>query len=152
MLETFERFAEQEFVSATDLDPFVRSHPVARRSPQRSCAEKVAASPYANDKDPRQLQLRHDMMRAKISTATLDRPQTVYNRYPAKRQQPAGALRARASPAIARAGASQAIAEIDALIQRKAGQPLFLGAEGRAATAKAGQRAGDRASAQPSAS
>ena len=29
MLETFERFAQQEYVSATYQDPFVRSHPVA---------------------------------------------------------------------------------------------------------------------------
>src|SRR5437016_10110156 len=65
MLTTFERFAEQEFWQSKDLDPFVRSHPVAADR-LNQLRERVAASPYVNDKDPPQLQLRHDMMRAKL--------------------------------------------------------------------------------------
>ena len=45
MLETFERFAEQEFWSAKDLDPFVRSHPVAADRINQ-LRDRVAASPY----------------------------------------------------------------------------------------------------------
>src|SRR5690606_15294890 len=62
MLETFERFAQQEYISDTYKDPFVRSHPVATDRLAR-LRELVQSSPYYNVKDPPQLQLRHDMMR-----------------------------------------------------------------------------------------
>lgn len=80
MLETFERFAQQEYVSDTHKDPFVRSHPlgVARLNQLR---DAVAKSPYFGQKDPPALQLRHDLMRAKLS-GYLDAPTTVSNRYP----------------------------------------------------------------------
>ena len=51
MLETFERFAQQEYVSATYQDPFVRSHPVATDR-LAQLRDRVAESPYANAKDP----------------------------------------------------------------------------------------------------
>ena len=44
MLETFERFAQQESLQATDHDPFVRSHPVAAERLYQ-CATVVANSP-----------------------------------------------------------------------------------------------------------
>ena len=44
MLTTFERFAEQEFWQTKDLDPFVRSHPVAADR-LNQLREKVTASP-----------------------------------------------------------------------------------------------------------
>jgi predicted Zn-dependent protease len=80
MLETFERFAQQEYVSASYRDPFVLSHPVATDR-LAQLRDRVAASPYAEAKDPPALQFRHDMMRAKIS-GYLERTQTVLNRYP----------------------------------------------------------------------
>ena len=40
------------------------------------------ASPFWDKKDPADLQLRHDLMRAKIS-GFIDRPDTVARRYPA---------------------------------------------------------------------
>ena len=51
MLETFERFAQQEYMSATYQDPFVRSHPVAADR-LAQLRDRVAKSPYANEKDP----------------------------------------------------------------------------------------------------
>ena len=82
MLETFERFAQQEYVSDTYQDPFMRSHPVAADRLAR-LREKVMASPYVNAKDPPELLLRHNMMRAKIA-GYIDRAQAVFNAYPAK--------------------------------------------------------------------
>lgn len=122
MLETFERFAQQEFWAEKDLDPFVRSHPVAahRLSQLR---EKVGASTYADATDPPQLQLRHDMMRAKLSGHMLA-PQIVNNRYPASDNS----LPARYARAIARncsGNCAQAIPEIDALIRDKPDNPYF---------------------------
>ena len=56
--------------------------------------ELAKASPYWDTKDSPELQLRHDLMRAKLS-GFLDRPDTVARRYPLERPQPAGALCAR---------------------------------------------------------
>jgi len=122
MLETFERFAQQEYVSATYQDPFVRSHPIAtdRLSQLRN---RVASSPYVNAKDPPELQLRHDMMRAKIA-GYLDRPQAVFNRYPARDNS----LPARYARAIARncsGRCADAIGEVDQLLQEKPDNPYF---------------------------
>jgi predicted Zn-dependent protease len=122
MLETFERFAQQEYVSATHQDPFVRSHPVASDRIAR-LRDLVAASPFANEKDPPALQLRHDMARAKIS-GYLERPGTVSNRYPASDNS----LPARYARAIARncsGRCDSSIAEVDALIRERSDNPYF---------------------------
>ena len=102
MLETFERFAQQEYTRRGDQDPFVRSHPVAadRLARLRQLAE---FSPYVSAKDPPQLQLRHDMMRAKLS-GYIDRPAGRVQPLSTERYNAAGALCARPSPAISKAG------------------------------------------------
>jgi predicted Zn-dependent protease len=127
MLETFENFAQQEYVSASHQDPFVRSHPVAADRIAR-LRELVAGSPYAGVKDPPALQLRHDMARAKIS-GYLERPQTVYNRYPASD----ASLPARYARAIARncsGRCDQAMGEVEALIKHQADNPYFWEVKG----------------------
>ena len=80
MLETFERFAQQEYISDTYKDPFVRSHPIAtnRLNQLRRLVER---SKYYNQVDSAEMQLRHDLMRAKLS-GYLEPPSTVFNRYP----------------------------------------------------------------------
>lgn len=122
MLETFERFANQEYISDTYKDPFVRSHPMAtqRLAQLREIAE---ASPFYETKDTPQLQLRHDMMRAKI-IGYLDRPQTVLNRYPESDRS----LPARYARAIVRnrdGSSSGSEAEIDALLREKPDNAYF---------------------------
>src|SRR5450631_1072399 len=80
MYETFKRFTNDSLFAAHGADPYVQSHPMP--------AERVAAleeiarsSPYWEKKDDPALQLRHDMVRAKIS-AFMERQDTVYRRYP----------------------------------------------------------------------
>jgi predicted Zn-dependent protease len=122
MLDTFENFAQQEYVSAAHQDPFVRSHPVAADRVAR-LRELVAKSPYVNVKDAPELQLRHAMVRAKIS-GYLDSPGTVFNHYPAKDTS----LPARYARAIARncsGRCDQAIGEVDALIGELPNNPYF---------------------------
>lgn len=122
MLETFEGFAQQEYVSSGYQDPFVRSHPVAADRIAR-LRELVAKSQYVNKKDPPELQLRHDLVRAKVS-GYLEAPQTVFNRYPAKDNS----LPARYARAIARncsGRCDQAIGEVDALIRERPENPYF---------------------------
>ena len=129
MLETFERFAQQEYISATYQDPFVRSHPIAtdRLAQLRN---RVAASPYASAKDPPELQLRHDMMRAKLH-GFMDRPDTLARAYPPSDTS----LAARYARAIAayRYGSVQgSIQQIDALIASQPGNPYFHELKGQA--------------------
>lgn len=85
-------------------------------------AERVAAlqelassSPYWNKKDDPALQLRHDMVRAKIS-AFMERPETVYRRYP-QTNDSMPARYARAISTYLHGDLRSALAQIDALIQ-----------------------------------
>ena len=84
MLSTFERFAQQEYISDTHKDPFVRSHPVATDRLSR-LRRLVESSAYYGVKDSRNLQLRHDLMRAKLSGYLMS-PAAVRNRYPTSDQ------------------------------------------------------------------
>jgi predicted Zn-dependent protease len=122
MLETFEGFAQQEYVSAGYQDPFVRSHPVAAERIAR-LRDLVAKSRFVDKKDPPDLQLRHDLVRAKIS-GYLESTQAVFNRYPAKDTS----LPARYARAIARncsGRCDQAMGEVEALIRERPENPYF---------------------------
>src|SRR5262249_44083282 len=110
------------YVSASYQDPFVRSHPVASDRIAQ-LRERVAKSPFADARDPPQLQLRHDMMRAKIS-GYLERMQVVLNRYPASDNS----LPARYARAIARncsGKCADAMGEVDALLREKPDNPFL---------------------------
>jgi predicted Zn-dependent protease len=122
MLETFERFAQQEYISADYQDPFVRTHPVAADRIAQ-LRERVLKSPYYETRDPLQLQLRHDMVRAKIS-GYLERAQVVLNRYPASDNS----LPARYARAIAHNCSGkcvEAMGEVDALLRDKPENPYM---------------------------
>lgn len=69
MLTTFKRFASALSLSGSRVDPYTVSHPMPREriANLQSLAE---ASPYFNKTDSPELQLRHDMMRAKIAVYT----------------------------------------------------------------------------------
>ncbi len=125
MLETFERFAQQEYISDTHKDAFVRSHPVATERLAR-LRQLVQSSPHVAKKDSAELQLRHDLMRAKLS-GYLESPRVVFNRYPERDKS----LPARYARAVARhfqggqQGTQQAIADIDALIRERPDNAYF---------------------------
>ncbi len=101
--------------------------------PERVAAlEALAkASPYFDRKDSPELQLRHDMMRAKLS-GFLDRPDTVYAPLSARRPQPAGALCPRHLDLSPRQCAATRIAQIDGLIQTQPNNPYFYELKGQA--------------------
>lgn len=130
MLETFERFAQQEYISDTYKDPFVRSHPVATDRLAR-LRQLVLSSPYYETKDSPELQLRHDLMRAKLS-GYLESPATVLNRYPATdKSLPARYARALAN--FFRGGAGSldaALAGIESLIKERPDNPYFWEVKG----------------------
>ncbi len=69
MLTTFSRFASALSLSGAKVDPYQVSHPMPRDriANLQTLAQK---SRYFDKKDPEGLQLRHDMMRAKIAVYT----------------------------------------------------------------------------------
>ena len=123
MLETFERFAQQEYISASGAtqDPFVRSHPVAADR-LAQLREAVAKSQFFPEKDPPALQLRHDLMRAKIHGYL--KPGAVANRYPA-RDTSLPARYARTIATFFNRGLDAAMPELDALIKERPENPYF---------------------------
>jgi predicted Zn-dependent protease len=125
MLATFERFAQQEYVSDAQKDAFARSHPLSRDRLAR-LRQLVETSPYFNNKDTPQLQLRHDLMRAKLS-GYLEPPQSVLNRYPTSDQSlPARYARALGHYFKGGPGALEgALAEVDGLIAERPDYPYF---------------------------
>jgi predicted Zn-dependent protease len=125
MLVTFERFAGQELFSDAHKDAFARTHPVATDRLAR-LRQLVETSPYFGAKDPPQLQLRHDMMRAKLS-GYIEGPSIVFNRYPLTNK----AFPARYARAAAKFrqggqdGVEAAIADADGLIRDQPTNPYF---------------------------
>jgi predicted Zn-dependent protease len=129
MYETFKRFTDESLFAARGSDPYVQSHPMP--SQRVAALEELArSSPYWDKKDDPALQLRHDMVRAKIS-AFMERQDTVYRRYPMSNNS----LPARYAHAIAtyrHGDLRSALAQIDALIQQQPNNPYFHEVRGQA--------------------
>jgi predicted Zn-dependent protease len=107
----------------------MQSHPMP--------VERVAAleglarsSPYWDKKDDPALQLRHDMVRAKIS-AFMERQDTVYRRYPRSDTSLPGRY-AHAIATYRHGNLQDALAQIDALIQIQPANPYFYELRGQA--------------------
>jgi predicted Zn-dependent protease len=129
MLRVFERFADQQLLAAQYADPYAQSHPMARdRIDQLEQAARASAYWDAVDSD--QLQLQHDMMRAKLY-GFLESPMTVGRRYPSS-DQSMPAQYARAIVAYRTGSTDSAVAAIDALIARVPNYPYFHELKGQA--------------------
>jgi predicted Zn-dependent protease len=129
MYETFKRFTNDSLFTAHGADPYVQSHPMP--------AERVAAleqlartSPYWDKKDDPALQMRHDMMRAKIS-AFMERQDTVYRRYPLS-DTSMPARYAHAISTYLHGDLRSALVLIDGLIQAQPANPYFYELRGQA--------------------
>ncbi len=129
MSDTFRRLSDQILFAAQNADPYMQSHPMP--------AERVAAleilaknSPNWDKKDAPELQLRHDMMRAKL-TGFLDRGDTVARRYPPS-DTSLPARYARAIATYRHADLRVAIGQIDGLIQAQPNNPYFYELKGQA--------------------
>jgi predicted Zn-dependent protease len=129
MYETFKRFSDQILFAARGADPYAQSHPMP--------AERVAAlteiartNPHWDRKDPPALQLRHDMMRAKI-TGFMDPPATVARRYP-QQDTSLPARYARAISTYKHGNLQSAVSQIDALIATQPNNPYFYELKGQA--------------------
>jgi predicted Zn-dependent protease len=129
MYETFKRFADQSLFSARYTDPYIQSHPMPT---ERVAALAVLAknSPYWEKRDSPELQLRHNLMRAKLS-GFMERPDTVARRYPPS-DTSLPARYARAISTYRHADLRTALAQIDALIQAQPNNPYFYELKGQA--------------------
>jgi predicted Zn-dependent protease len=141
MVVTFERFADQQLFSAQYMDPYAQTHPMARDRLEQ-LETSARASRYWDAADDPGLQLRHDMMRAKLSAFT-ESPTAVGRRYP-RSDDSLPAQYARAVVAYRTGDARSAVRTIDALIARVPnyayfhelkGQALFESGQARAAIA-----------------
>jgi predicted Zn-dependent protease len=129
MVELFKRLTNESLFNSRYIDPYMQTHPMpaARLAALETSAK---ASPYWDRKDSPELQLRHDMMRAKLS-GFLERPDTVARRYPAG-DQSLPARYARAISTFRHSDLRKAIAQIDALIQVQPNNPYFYELKGQA--------------------
>ena len=129
MHETFKRLADQTLYQTRYMNPYMQSHPMP--SERVAALEGMAkASPYWDHKDPPALQLRHDLMRAKLY-GFLERPEAVARRYPPG-DTSLPARYARAIAAYRFSEARGALAQIDALIQAQPQNPYFYELKGQA--------------------
>ncbi|SDP44347.1 M48 family metalloprotease [Afipia sp. GAS231] len=129
MWETFKRFSDESLFAARGADPYLQSHPMPAER-VRALEELARSSPYWDKKDDPALQMRHDMVRAKIS-AFMERQETVYRRYPMSNTS----LPARYAHAITtylHGDLRSAIAQIDGLIALQPGNPYFYEVRGQA--------------------
>jgi predicted Zn-dependent protease len=129
MYETFRRFTSESLFAARGADPYLQSHPMPAER-VASLEEFAHASPYWEKKDEPSLQMRHDMVRAKIS-AFMERPDTVNRRYPISD----GSMPARYAHAIStylHGDLRSALSQIDALIQQQPNNAYFYELRGQA--------------------
>lgn len=129
MYETFKRFTSESLFAARGADPYLQSHPMPAER-VASLQEFASSSPYWDKKDDPALQLRHDMVRAKIS-AFMERPETVYRRYP-QTNDSLPARYARAISTYLHGDLRSALAQIDALIQVQPNNAYFYEVRGQA--------------------
>jgi predicted Zn-dependent protease len=129
MYVTFKRFADQIMVSAQYMDPYLQTHPMPKER-VAALEDLVRNSPYWDRKDPPELQLRHDLMRAKLS-GFIERPDTVLRRYPPT-DASLPARYARAIAAYRHSNLRDAILQIDGLIQAQPNNPYFHELKGQA--------------------
>jgi predicted Zn-dependent protease len=129
MLELFKRLTNEGLFNSRYIDPYLQSHPMP---PERVAAlEQIArASPYFERKDSPELQLRHDLMRAKLS-GFLDRPDTVMRRYPIG-DHSLPARYARAIATYRHGNLQEALGQIDGLIQSEPNNGYFYELKGQA--------------------
>lgn len=129
MVDLFKRLSNEALFNSRYIDPYMQTHPMPA---DRVAALEILAkaSPYWDRKDLPELQLRHDLMRAKLS-GFLERPDTVARRYPASDHS----LPARYAHAIStyrHADLRQALTQIDGLIQTQPNNPYFHELKGQA--------------------
>src|SRR6185437_6712212 len=128
MYDTFKHFADESLFATQTADPYLQNHPLPAE--RMSALAVIAKTPYWTKLDPPELQLRHDLMRAKLY-GFLDQPGAVLRRYPLSNTS-LPARYARAISAYRHSTLGDAIAQIDSLIRSEPNNPYFHELKGQA--------------------
>jgi predicted Zn-dependent protease len=128
MYDTFKRFADESLFSAHGANPYAQNHPMPEE--RMAALALLVKTPYWDKKDPPELQLRHDMMRAKLY-GFVERPATVLAHYPLS-DTSLPARYARAISAYRFGDPRSAMVQIDSLIQAMPNNPYFYELKGQA--------------------
>jgi predicted Zn-dependent protease len=129
MYDTFKRMSNETLYAAQGVDAYAQTHPMP--ADRVAALETIAkASPYWGKKDTPEMQLRHDLMRAKLF-GFLDRGDAIARIYPLGDHSLA-ARYARAISTYRRADIRTALQEIDGLIQAQPNNPYFHELKGQA--------------------
>ena len=129
MLAVMQRLANDALLETQDIDPYLQSHPLPRER-VAELQDLIAKSPYINVKDPPALQLRHDLVRAKIVGFTWPADK-VLRQYPMT-DQSLPAKYARAVLTYRTGKPAQAQVQIDELIRANPNDAYFYELKGQA--------------------
>jgi predicted Zn-dependent protease len=129
MLAVLKRLANEELLSANEVDPYIQNHPLSRDR-VTALEDMVTKSPYYSQKDPPDLQRRHNMVRAKLAAFTWP-AQRVLRQFPLS-DTSLPARYARAIVAYRTQNPADAQRQIDALIQSDPSDPYFYELKGQA--------------------
>lgn len=128
MLETFQRFADQQMFMSAHIDPYIQSHPLA--ADRIAMIDELAhKSKFFDKPDSPALQARHDLVRAKFAAFTRN-AQSVMRLYPSSDTSLAADY-ARAIVAYRFADPKSAVARMDDLIKRSPNNPYFWELKGQ---------------------
>ncbi|MGB6119756.1 MAG: tetratricopeptide repeat protein, partial [Mesorhizobium sp.] len=123
MLKTFQRFVSALSLSGTRVDPYSVSHPMPRER-IANLTERAEKSRFYEATDPAALQLRHDMMRAKIAAFTGGQ-----NATSRMFRNSANALPGQYGDAISTylyGNPAAALKKVDALLKKQPQNPYFI--------------------------
>lgn len=122
MTAVFERFNEQELMTARRQDPYARTHPMSRD--RLAALERgVESSPCVNKTDSPMALYQYEMMRAKLR-GFIEKPEVTLRRYPPGVNSDA-AHYARAIAYFKQPNFEKSMAEVDALLARYPDNPYF---------------------------
>ena len=127
MLETFEVLADK-LRGIRGINPYLMTHPLpqTRISQLRTLVE---SSPYYENRDPPQLQFRHDLIRAKLS-GFLDKPDIALNRYK-QSDTSLPSVYARAIATYRKSGVDVAMPLLNQLVAAQPNWPYFYELKGQ---------------------
>ncbi len=122
MLNVFNRFKNEEMMTAEHMDRFAYNHPVSQDR-INSLQALIDASPYRDTRDPGAKQHEYDMVRAKLR-GYIQQPETVFDEYPPEDTSKA-ARYARAMAYFREPDMQAALKEINSLIADEPNNPYF---------------------------
>lgn len=128
MLDLFAKFRDQEALSSTQQDPFIRSHPISEDR-LSALEERVETSPFYNREDSPQRVHELKMIQAKLN-GFVDDPDVTFRRYP-QSDQSDYARYARAIAFHKNGDIDKSQSEIDLLLQKDGNNPYLWELKGQ---------------------